>query len=355
MRTFSASPLRRRSVGPALLTAGLVATGALAPHASHAQSVSKAGTTAATFLSIGVGARAMGQGSAYVASADDVTSLYWNAAGLARMTRGEVAASHSAWLGDLQHDHLAAAMPLAGGVAAVGVTSLRVPEMLVRTEDRQEGTGETYDAQDLALSLAYARQVTDRFSIGGTVKMVQQRIWNESARGFAVDLGTQFRTDLLGGLVVGASVTNFGTPMRLDGRDLAGSVDPNPTQNGTIGDVPTTLTTESWDLPLTFQIGVAVRPIQTRMQQLTLSLDALHPSDNYESLNLGAEYGVRGRFFLRGGYEGVFLPEQEGGISGGVAARVPLPYEGGEARVDYGYRGAGRLGGAHVVSVGLTF
>ena len=118
MRTSSASPLRRRSLGTALLTAGVVATGALAPHTSHAQSVSKAGTTAAAFLSIGVGARAMGQGSAYVASADDVTSLYWNAAGLARMTRGEVTASHSAWLGDLQHDHLAAAMPLAGGVAA---------------------------------------------------------------------------------------------------------------------------------------------------------------------------------------------------------------------------------------------
>ena len=325
------------------------------PGAARAQKVSKAGTTAAAFLSVGVGARAMAQGGAYVAAADDASSLYWNAAGLARMTRGEAFASHSEWLGGLRHDHLAVAMPALGGVAAVGVTSLGVPEMLVRTEDRQEGTGETFDAQDIALALAYARAITDRFSLGGTVKYVQQRIWNESATGVALDIGTQFRTDFFGGLVIGASVSNFGTPMRMAGRDLRASIDPDPRATGTNSDVPADVATDSWEMPLTFQIGVAVRPLRSRMQQLTVSLDALHPSDNYESLNVGAEYGVRGRFFLRGGYEGLFLAEQEGGVSGGVAARLPLPYDGGEARVDYGYRSVGRLGGAHVVSLGLTF
>ncbi len=345
------SPFRSALSVAALPLAALLAV----PGVARAPAVSKAGTTAAAFLSVGIGARAMAQGGAYVAAADDASSLYWNAAGLARMTRGEAFASHSEWLGGLRHDHLAVAMPIGGGVAAAGVTSLGVPEMLVRTEDRQEGTGETFDAQDIALSLAYARPITDRFSLGGTVKYIQQRIWNESASGIALDIGTQFRTDFFGGLVVGASVTNFGTPMRLEGRDLRAFVDPDETATGTNGNVPSDLTTDAWEMPLTFQIGVAVRPLQSRMQQLTVSIDALHPSDNYESLNVGAEYGVRGRFFLRGGYEGLFLPEQEGGVSAGVAAHLPLPYQGGEARVDYGYRSVGRLGGAHVVSLGLTF
>ena len=44
--------------------------------------VSKVGTTAAQFLKIGVGARAIGMGGAFVAVADDATAIYWNPAGI---------------------------------------------------------------------------------------------------------------------------------------------------------------------------------------------------------------------------------------------------------------------------------
>jgi len=47
--------------------------------------VSKVGTTAAPFLSIEVGSRAIGMGGAFVALANDASALYWNPAGLARM------------------------------------------------------------------------------------------------------------------------------------------------------------------------------------------------------------------------------------------------------------------------------
>ena len=43
------------------------------------------GTTAASFLEVGIGARSMGMGGAYVAVAQDAIAMYWNPAGLSRI------------------------------------------------------------------------------------------------------------------------------------------------------------------------------------------------------------------------------------------------------------------------------
>jgi hypothetical protein len=56
---------------------------------THSFAASKVGTTAAQFLKIGVGSRAVGMGGAFVAVADDITSLYWNPGGLGRLNHNE--------------------------------------------------------------------------------------------------------------------------------------------------------------------------------------------------------------------------------------------------------------------------
>jgi hypothetical protein len=340
--------LRSRFLALAALAVGAASAG-------QAQPVSRAGTTAGAFLQIGAGPRAAALGGAFTAMADDATALYWNPAGLGRMAGGEVVSSHSEWLADIRHDYVGVALPLAGGIVGASVTLLGTPSTLVRTEDRPEGTGETFDAADMALGLHYGRAITDRFTVGGSVKLVQQRIWHSTASGVAVDLGTQFRTDFAGGLTIGATLTNFGTDMRLNGRDLRVFVDDDPGATGNNDRVPADYALDAWALPMDFSIGVVTRPLQTRMNQLSLAVDARHPSNNHESLNLGVEYGFRQRFFLRGGFQGVFLDEREGGLSLGVGVQQPLPYERGMAKLDYAYRDAGRLGRAHTVGVSLTF
>lgn len=334
--------------------AALALVGLAVPEAG-AQNVSRAGTTAAPFLEIGVGPRAAALGGAFTATADDATALYWNPAGLAQMGAGEVVSAHSEWLTDVSHDYLGVAVPFGGGVVGASVTLLGVPEMLVRTELNQEGTGETFDAADLALGVSYGRQITDRFSLGGSVKYIEQRIWHSTATAVAVDLGTRFQTDFFGGLTIGAAISNFGTDLQLDGRDLRTFVDPDPTQDGTNGEVPADYALDTWSLPLDFKIGVVSRPVQSRMNQLTVSVDALHPSSNYESVNVGAEYGFRERVFFRGGFQGLFLPEREGGLALGLGVRQPLPYPDGMAKLDYAFRDGGRLGRVHTVGLSLTF
>ena len=58
------------------------------------QNVSKTGTTAAQFLKIGIGARALGMGGAYSAVSNDVTALYWNPAGLSSSKKNGIILDH---------------------------------------------------------------------------------------------------------------------------------------------------------------------------------------------------------------------------------------------------------------------
>ena len=319
-----------------------------------AQEVSKVGTNAADFLQIDVGARAMAMGGAFVALANDASALYWNPAGLSAMAGSELIATHTEWLGDLKFDYLGVALDVGGGVAGVSLTYFSVPDMVVRTLDRQEGTGETFSAADMALGLSYGRAVTDRFSIGVTGKYIQQRVWHSQATAFALDIGTTFRTDFIGGLIIAATVYNFGTDMKLDGRDLRTFVDPDPTALGNNSRIPANYELDSFSLPLNFQFGISSTLVNTRMNRVTLNLDALHPNANNESVNLGGEYGFQERVFLRAGYRGLFLDEAEGGFSGGLAVHQQL-FQGGIGKLEYAFRDGGRLGALHVIGFGLTF
>jgi len=323
-------------------------------HRVFAQDVSKVGTNAADFLQVDVGARAMAMGGAFVAMADDASALYWNPAGLAGMRGSEFIATHTEWLGDLKFDYLGIALNFGGGVAGISVTYLSVPDMVVRTLDRQQGTGETFSAADMALGLSYGRAVTDRFSIGVTGKYIQQRVWHSQATAFALDIGTTFRTDFIGGLTIGATIYNFGTDMKLNGRDLRTFVDPDPTALGNNSRIPVNYELDSFSLPLNFQFGITSTLVNTRMNRLTFNLDALHPNANKESLNVGGEYGFQERVFLRAGFRGLFLDEGEGGLSAGLAVHQQL-FQGGIAKLEYAYRDGGRLGALHVIGFGLTF
>ena len=73
------------------------------------------GTTAADILKIGVGARAIGMGEAYVAQADDVSSLYWNPAGLALMQERQASFMYDQMYQDLKFQNANIGIPLENG------------------------------------------------------------------------------------------------------------------------------------------------------------------------------------------------------------------------------------------------
>jgi hypothetical protein len=351
---------------PSARTAALLVLGVmlftLVPATGFAQS--KVGTTAAPFLTIGVGARPVSMGGAFVAMNDDAYALYWNPASLAMLPQSEILMQHSTWLADMSYDFIGAAFSMGlNGTLGFSATMLNVGEMEVTTDAYQEGTGLKFDSYSLAAALSYSYRFYDRFSIGGNFKYIRETIWNESASGFAIDLGTLLITPIKD-IRLGMSISNFGTKMQMTGRDLLFLNDPDTDITGNNPDIPASYDTDSWKLPLMMRLGLAGELIKSAGNRITIAADWVVPNDNSESLNLGAEYAFREMFMLRGGMKGIrpgsydgsyglFEPDNNGGYTFGAGFLFNLG--GFRLRADYGYETFDRLGNVHKYSLGIKF
>ena len=253
--------------------------------------VTKVGTTAAGFLSIDVGAQAVSMGGAYVAVANDATAMYWNPAGIARSNQYQALFNHSKWIADISINYMGVVIPVYGlGTLGLNVTSLTMDEMERTTISSPDGTGDTFSAGSYALGVAFARSLTDRFSIGFNVKYITENIYNCSAHGLAFDVGTLFTTQF-NGLQIGMSISNYGTKMQMGGRDLITQVDIDPSVSGNNENINSYLETDGYDLPLMFRVGVSMDVLKGMANSnLILAVDALHPNNDTERINVGAEY-----------------------------------------------------------------
>lgn len=319
----------------------------------EARDVTKVGTTAAPFLTISVGARPMGMGGAFVAVANDASAMFWNVSGIAQLTRPEIIFNHSEWLADINFDYAGLIAPLGSfGTFGLSVTALTMAEMEQTNELFPEGSGVRFSVSSYAFALSFGKRLTDKFMIGFTGKYVRENIWNSTATGLALDMGTLFETPFKG-LRLGMSVSNFGTKMQMTGDDLLIQVDPDPDISGNNETINAYFQTDKFDLPLLFRVGLSMELLQTEANRLTLALDALHPNDNSESVNLGGEYAFKEFFFIRGGYRSLFLEDSEEGftIGGGINYKIT----GLNFKVDYAYEDFGRLDNIQKFTLGLTF
>ncbi len=270
----------------------------------------KVGTTAAPFLGISSGTRASAMGGAYVALSDDGSSMFYNPAGMAQVSYNSISFSNVRWFLDSQIQD--ASVIVNGGTKgnfALSVRALNYGEIDVTTITNPEGTGEQFTPIDLAVGFTYSNYITDKFSVGATTKFIQQKIWNEQALGFAVDLGMLYKTDFRN-LTIGMSMLNFGTDMQLTGDDLRQPIDLSD-ENGNNERIEAFLGTDSWPLPLIFRVGLAIDAFETESHKMIFSIDAKHPNDNSESIDVGAEYGFKDLLFLRGGYRSLLSSEDE--------------------------------------------
>lgn len=317
------------------------------------KSVNRVGTTAAQFLKIGAGARPIAMGGAYTALSEDILSIYWNPAGLARIVgAGEATFNHAEWLADTQYDFAAFSLN-AGNVGSFGfqVISFRTPEEIVRTVKNPNGTGQVWDANSISIGVTYAKNLTDRFSIGFTGKFVQESLFNETARGAAFDIGVLYNTPFTN-VTLGAAITNFGTKMKLDGRDIFFNEDPLPEQ-GSVDQVPSKFRTESFDMPLSFRFGLAWTLIQNDNITLVAASDGAQPNDNTEFVNSGFELGIKNTFFFRGGYKALFLENSEQGATFGIGLRYDAV--GTNLKLDFGWADYGRLNDVKFVSFAIKY
>ncbi|MBN2009629.1 PorV/PorQ family protein [candidate division KSB1 bacterium] len=307
------------------------------------QSISRVGTTAAPFLKIGVGARALAMGEAFVTQANDATALYWNPAGLGVIAHNQFIFTHYDYIADLDFDYagIALQLPLIGTVG-LQFSYLGAPDIERTTLESQDGNGEMVSAAFYTAGISYGRALTDRFSIGGTAKYIRENLWHSSASGMALDIGVLYTT-IFKNINIGMSISNFGTSMQMSGRDLLIQHDIDPSTAGNNETINANLATDHFPLPILFRVGLSSNLTKdflgVSMHDLIIAVDAVHPNDNKEYLNIGAEYIFNHMIALRTGYRQLFLEYAEGGPTFGFGLHfttggfsVNMDY----AAIDYG-------------------
>ncbi|MFA6540153.1 MAG: PorV/PorQ family protein [Bacteroidota bacterium] len=319
------------------------------------RSTTKVGTTAAQFLKIPAGARAIAMGGSFAAMEGDIYSIYWNPGALSQLrTPGEATFNHAQWLADVNYDFAAAALTIGEmGTLGISLTSMRVPQDVVRTESNPDGDGRIWDAGSLSMGVSFARNLTDQFSIGFTAKYIRETIWDMSSQGFAFDIGTIYTTKF-NGLKIGASISNFGNKLQLDGTDISFNTNPGGQSGQEAQNIPSNYKTESFDIPLTFRIGLSMDVLNTDLFRTTVAVDATHPNDNVEYVNSGIEVGYNEMIFGRVGYKALFLDNSEQGLTWGFGVNFALTNTTG-VKVDYAFADYGRLTNVQYVSVGITY
>ncbi len=202
-----------------------------------------AGTYAAEFLRIGVGARAMGMGGAFTALADDGSAFYWNPAGLAGVRRAELMFEHTPIFGGLAHYNVASVAVRLIPSLTVGLSWIRlgvedIPRYGELRETRWDrftnpalrSTGEPegyFSDSENALMLTFARKmefelslgvglarvwIPAELSVGANIKYLEQRLDTFAGRGQGLDFGLLLR--------LSTEATSNGEPLRAVGLGL---------------------------------------------------------------------------------------------------------------------------------------
>lgn len=205
-------------VSSLILTLVSVAKFALAEDGSHT----------AEFLSHGVGARALGMGSAFVSIADDATAAYWNPAGLAKVEKHAFSIMYSDSFGAGEGGFLNKGIVeynfvnyvhQVNGFGSLGISWIRLGvddiPLTTFTDTNGNGLDDDYleldgipgksenDGQyfepptvtgyfsntDNALLISYARKVSPKFSIGANYKLLRQSIFENAGSGNGLDVG----------------------------------------------------------------------------------------------------------------------------------------------------------------------
>lgn len=276
---------------------------------------SSPGTSGSNALKFPVGGRAIGMGDAFTGLANDVTSIYWNPAGLSNLSTREFAASYVDGVLDVSHTFLGYAQETKWGYLGGGISLLRAGDATINNSD-----GTTMDVtagQEYVITLAYAgKEILPGVSLGGNLKLISSKLAEkESANSFCTDWGAFYQPKVKD-LTLGFSLLNLGGKMKY--KD------------------------EGDPLPLTVRLGAAYRYEIKPEHGLILATDLVKPNDNGVRLNLGAEYSYQGYLCGRLGYK-------TGYDSEGLACGIGVIYQG--YRLDYTYSPVEDLESGHRLSL----
>ncbi|MGB8656946.1 MAG: PorV/PorQ family protein [Candidatus Zixiibacteriota bacterium] len=309
----------KKSVSLAVLLAGLI----LSINSVCWGVNSKVGTTAYSFLKIDPSARSSGMGGAFVGLSDDEAALYFNPAGLTQTQSKRFFTTYNNYITDIQSGFLGYVHPYSENTR-LGVSLCYFNYgSLTKTDDKGTNLG-TFGASDLALAVSVAEEINAQLSIGGTGKLIYEKIDKYSSDALALDLGILYKAS--------------------DGRTRLGAVGQN------LGVQLKGATQSHKDaLPAYLKAGMSH---QLRELPLIFTLDATKPFDNDVFFCLGGEFTALKPLYLRIGWSSFgknFKTNSDKDNLAGFAAGFGVTWK--VYRFDYAYSSYADLGGVHKISI----
>lgn len=308
----------------------------------------KLAQTGMKFLSVSTDARISALGDAGTALEGNSALMFYNPAGLGFISGfTDVSLGQVDWIADIKYIHGGAVFSPANGMYGVfGISVISADygdfNETIRAPSEQGFLDlGAFNPGAYAFGISYAKALSNQFSVGGNIRYVNQDL-GSSIVGFNVENGGYNKKDYSANVMA----FDFGILYRTGFKSLNfGMCIKNFSEEVTYED-------ESFQLPLTFKIGVAMdvfdlyEGLNKKTHSLLVSVDAVHPRDYYEQVNFGLEYLFLKTFALRMGYS---TPNDEHGFSAGVG--LQQSYRNYMIALDYAYTPFGIFNDVHRFSV----
>ena len=308
----------------------------------------KTGQAGFKFLQIDMSARSAGMGSAFLMVGHDANSMFSNPSGIAYFEGDyDFFLTNTTWIADISYIGGGVLVNF-GDIGTFGLNFITADYGTIYGTQIDVGDAGFVETGDIGgdvgaymVGLAYSKQISSKFAMGGQIKYAVQDLGKSQlnlagdmvdnhATGVAYEFGTTFYPGLVESFRFGMSIKNFSEEVQYQ--------------------------QEGFQMPLTFLIGFAVDlfdivgDVDQGMHSLTIDMDAVHPRDYTERIHLGAEYWFMDMIALRTGYK--FNYDEEG-YSFGVGAKLNV--SGLNLKFDYAYTDFGIFDNVNRISFGASF
>ena len=269
-------------------------------------------TTSYNFLKLATNARSAGMGDAYTAVGNDLSAVFYNPAGITQIEKWELVGGYTKWLVGSQIGTFALGVKTNVATLALSFVNFMTEEFEETTSGNPGGTGRMVRGSDMALGLTIAKQVTDKLSVGGNIRWVQEDLDLVKYANVDIDFGTLFYT--------GFKSTRIGMTLK----NLGGDKD---------------VVVQKARFPMTFNLSGAMEVYGNLGDpvSVTVAAEQVFYTDYANRYHIGMEAWVNNRLALRAGYKTGYDSESwsvGGGLKqklGGQTVKIDFSYHRAEA------------------------
>ena len=287
------------------------------------------------FLRVETGAKASSLAGAFDTYTDDPNAMFYNPASLSTITNNKISAGFGKYLLDMNFGTLAYAQKYKDiGWFGIGVKYFDYGSF-DRADESGTPTGETFNANDLMVSVGYGNFIYERINYGLTVKYIYSGIAEYKSSAIAMDFGMQYHMPE-SQLSLSFGVLNLGAQL-------------------------SSYISTKEKLPLDIRVGVSKRLEHTPVR-LNVTFSKLNESrekliQHIKAFSIGAEFIFSDYVSARLGYDNESRQDMKlgtslgiSGFSTGLGIRFADKYV-----FDYSLNSLGKVGSTHRVNLGYIF